>query len=66
MNTDNIDRLALADVCWIWPALTLIINATEEQADAALKEYTERFGRNEGVEAIFQIGSIFRKEKRGE
>lgn len=60
------DELLLRDIARLWPAIKLIMNATEDQADAALNAFTEQYGRNEAVEALFELGKMFReKEKTG-
>lgn len=61
----KLDDLMLADLARLWPAIKLIMNATEDQADEALRAYTEQFGRNEGVEALFEISRMFRNEETG-
>ena len=61
----NTDELSLTEVARLWPAIKLIRDATEEQADAALKAFTEQFGKNEAIEALFQLGGMFRDEKTG-
>lgn len=60
----NTDELMLKDIARLWPAIKLIMNADEQTADAALKAFTEQYGKNEAVEALFQLGAMFREEEK--
>lgn len=60
MNHD-FDDLLLTDIARLWPAISAIKDATEEQADAALKEIIKQRGKKELFEALFQLGAIFRE-----
>ena len=63
--SNNIDEMMLADIARLWPAIKLIMNASKEQADAALKAFEDQFGKNESIEALFKLGDAFREEKAG-